>query len=230
VRGRMDEAKKQERRKALAELAASRKVLDAVKSNAPESAADDDEDADDELDWDVDPADQAALSPGDSAAPEPSTDSLDSGWDDDEEEEEEEPEPELPDERLDPVAYAEAKAAQAERLQARKERKRAKDAAKKARQRARVEAAKNKQKSKSRKSRPAAQSRAPAPKKIKRSRSVAPVEGETAESSESIAPKKSSALAKETKSAGLSTTNKLILAIVVAGFIAAAIYAAYARR
>ena len=40
----------------------------------------------------------------------PSMDQLDSGWeeDDEEDEEPEEPEPELPDERLDPVAYAAA--------------------------------------------------------------------------------------------------------------------------
>src|SRR5438105_4443876 len=58
----------------------------------------------------------------------PNVNDLDEGWLDqlfpeDEEEEPEEEEPELPDEKLDPVAFAAAKKAQAERLAARKERK-----------------------------------------------------------------------------------------------------------
>lgn len=77
--------------------------------------------------------------------------SLDSGWsedDDEDEEEEEEPEPELPDEAIDPVAYAAAKKAREERAEARRQKRRAKLDAKKAKRRARALAAQQKQKSK----------------------------------------------------------------------------------
>lgn len=83
-----------------------------------------------------------------------SVDDLDSGWGeegaDDEEEEEDEEEPELPDERLDPVAYAAAKKARDERIEARRQRRRVKADAKKARRRARADAARGKQKAKTR--------------------------------------------------------------------------------
>jgi len=87
----------------------------------------------------------------------PNVDELDEGWLDDlfpgEEEEEDdddddEPEPELPDERLDPVAFAEAKKARDERAAKKKEKKRAKLEAKRQRQRARAAAMRQKQKSK----------------------------------------------------------------------------------
>lgn len=103
----------------------------------------------------------------------PSLADLDSGWgeddeDDEEEEEEEEEEPELPDERLDPVAYAAAKKARDERIEARRQRRRAKVEAKKARRKARAEAARGKQKSKSRRApTPEAKAKAKAEAKAK---------------------------------------------------------------
>lgn len=88
----------------------------------------------------------------------PSMDELDSGWEEEEEdeEEEEEPEPELPDEKADPIAYAAAKRAREERIEARRERKRVKAEAKKARRKARASMAKGKQKGKTKKARPPA--------------------------------------------------------------------------
>lgn len=92
----------------------------------------------------------------------PDVASLDEGWldqlfpeDDDKEEDEDEPEEELPDERADPVAYAVAKKAQAERAAAKKDRKKAKLDAKRVRQRAKAVAMRQKQKGKKRKAAPA---------------------------------------------------------------------------
>lgn len=107
--------------------------------------------------------DDAAPAPLDAAAPAstPNVDALDDGWlddlfpddeDDEADDADEEPEPELPDERLDPVAFAEAKKAREERAARRKEKRRAKAEAKRARQKARGAAARQKQKTK--KSRP----------------------------------------------------------------------------
>ena len=87
---------------------------------------------------------------------------IDSGWldelfpdeEEEEEEEEEEPEPELPDERLDPVAYAAAKKARDERAARRKERKKAKAEAKRAKRKARAEAIQKARKQKARKAKP----------------------------------------------------------------------------
>jgi len=88
----------------------------------------------------------------------PNLSELDEGWLDDlfpededskeEEEEAEEPEPELPDERVDPVAFAEAKKARDERAALKKDKKRAKLEAKRTRQRAKLAAVKQKQKAK----------------------------------------------------------------------------------
>ncbi len=93
----------------------------------------------------------------------PDVDSLDEGWlddlfpgeagEEDEDDEPEESEPELPDEGLDPEAFALAKRAREERALKRKERKKAKLEAKRERQRARAAAVRQKQKGK--KSRPA---------------------------------------------------------------------------
>jgi hypothetical protein len=96
---------------------------------------------------------------------------LDEGWlddlfpgeDEDDADEDEEPEPELPDERLDPEAYALAKQAREERSARRKDRKKAKAEAKRARQKARLAAVRQKKKSK--KARPAGRRDEPAPKK-----------------------------------------------------------------
>jgi hypothetical protein len=97
----------------------------------------------------------------------PSLSEVDEGWLDDlfgdeeeseEEEEAEEPEPELPDERLDPEAFAVAKKARDDRAAQRKDRKRAKAEAKKNRQKARVAASRQKQKAKKNRPPPSARS------------------------------------------------------------------------
>lgn len=96
---------------------------------------------------------------GDGDAPEPtarvSTPDLaevDSAWeDDDEADDPEEPEEPLPDERLDPVAYAAAKKARAEREDARRERRKARADAKRQKQRSRADLARQKQKGKQKK-------------------------------------------------------------------------------
>jgi hypothetical protein len=111
-------------------------------------------------------ADAGAQARGDVRAPAPSNpdlDALDEGWlddlfpgeeaDDDDDDDDDEPEPELPDERLDPEAFALAKKAREERAAKKKEKKRAKAEAKRARQKARAAAMRQKQKAK--KGRPA---------------------------------------------------------------------------
>lgn len=100
-------------------------------------------------------AKSASAAPADRGS-NPNLDELDEGWLDDlfpgeeepDEEEDEEPEPELPDERIDPVAYAAAKAARDERAAKKKEKRRAKAESKRARQKARAAAMRQKQKSK----------------------------------------------------------------------------------
>jgi hypothetical protein len=223
----MDEATREARRKALAEEVARLKRAaeqPAGMSGAPSAPtpSDDEEENDDELDWDLEPGeegqDEQRLSVASSDVADPNLDALDSSWD---EEEEEEPEPDLPDERLDPVAYAAAKLAREERAQARRERKRAKDAAKKARQKQRVLDAKRKQKGKSKKQ------RAPAPKstaKVERARAKKiDAEIETPDDVEpetrvAASSKKSKAIAKNKT---LSPTNAWILAVVVLVFVGA---------
>jgi hypothetical protein len=111
--------------------------------------------------WATPPAPTApAAAPRAAARPAPDEDleALDEGWLDDlfpgeedeadEEEEADEPEAELPDERLDPAAFAAAKKARDERAALKKERKRAKAEAKRARQKARAAAIRQKQKTK----------------------------------------------------------------------------------
>ena len=105
----------------------------------------------------------------------PDVDALDEGWlddlfpgeggenDDEDDEDDDEPEPALPDERLDPEAFALAKKAREERAALKKEKKRAKAETKRARQKARAAAIRQKQKSK--KARPASVKPEPAPKK-----------------------------------------------------------------
>ncbi len=86
----------------------------------------------------------------------PNVDELDEGWlddlfpgeEEDDDDDDDEPEPELPDERLDHVAFAEAKKARDERAAKKKEKKRAKLEAKRQRQRPRAAAMRQKQKSK----------------------------------------------------------------------------------
>lgn len=102
---------------------------------------------------------------------------VDDGWldeffgddkdeEEDEDDEPEESEPELPDERLDPEAFARAKAERAERSAKKKEKKKAKAEAKRARQKARALAMRQKQKGK--KARPATPPRREPPSGSKR--------------------------------------------------------------
>lgn len=102
----------------------------------------------------------------------PDVDALDEGWLDDlfpgeggenDDDDDDELEPALPDERLDPEAFALAKKAREERAALKKEKKRAKAETKRARQKARAAAIRQKQKSK--KARPASVKPEPAPKK-----------------------------------------------------------------
>ncbi len=238
----MDEDKREARRRALAEQVAALKrgetataaPADEDEGDEDEGDEDDEDDGDDELDWDVEPGSSAA-SEGDEAstgrtstldASAPNIASLDSGWDEDdedEEDEEEEEEPELPDERFDPVAYAEAKKALEERREARRQKKREKDAAKKARRKARALALKERQKTKSKKPRPSK----PAPviqKKKKRPAPKAAIsvataeEGSVAETEERAAPTRR--LPKKQ-----SRTNMMVLAAVLLVFAAAVAYA-----
>lgn len=226
----MDEATREARRKALAEEVArlKRAAEQPGMSDAPGAAETSDEEDNDELDWDVEAGDQESDDePRNSLnMADPNLDALDSSWDD--QEEPEIPEPVLPEEKLDPVAYAEAKAAyaaakaaRAEREEARRERKRTKDATKKARQKQRVLQAKQKQKGKSKKQ------RAPAPKstaKVERARekkveAIEEVDTTETETREASPKKKSRAI--EKKPAGMSSTNMMIIAVVVLVFIGA---------
>ncbi len=108
----------------------------------------------------------------------PDLKSLDDGWLDDlfpgeepDDDDDDEPEPELPDERLDPEAFALAKKARDERAAKKKDKKRSKADAKRARQKARAEAMRQKQKAK--KARPAAQARkVPEPSRKKTARNT----------------------------------------------------------
>lgn len=171
-------------------------------------------------------------------------DDLDSGWgddgedeeeSDDEEEDDEANEPALPDERLDPVAYAAAKKARDERIEARREKRRLKLEAKKARRRARADAQKSKQKGKQRKARP---QKPAAPERKAKSKPVARVrdaESDSVDIAEEIAPSRASAKAAPRVSSAitkpmLSKTNQWMLAVAVIVFVAAAIFAAVVAR
>lgn len=100
------------------------------------------------------PTANGALRMDDVPAPSTSTPdlaSLDDGWLDDlfpGGDADDDDEPDLPDERLDPEAFARAKAARDERAAKKKERRRAKAEARRARQRARADATRQKQKAK----------------------------------------------------------------------------------
>jgi hypothetical protein len=155
-----------------------------------------------ESDGTSEPTDDAAQLPQSS----PDLKALDEGWlddlfpggegqeghaeqeeDEDDEDEDEEPEPELPDERLDPEAFALAKKARDERVLRRKEKKRAKAEAKRARQKARTTATRQKQKAK--KARPASPPRRepePARKKSERPRAAQHADSSTNDDAETI--------------------------------------------
>ena len=243
----MDEAKRDARRKLLAEIESSwdspRPGAVAAKPElpAPEMQA--------ALDAAADRLVESLNPPPVSA---PALDELDSGWAEDEDaerDEDEEPEPELPDERLDPVAYAAAKKALEERIDARRERRRLKAEAKKDRRKARADAAKGKQKTKNRKARPpsvamaakTAKASAPADAAARRLRAepagwtdVNENEGETDQDEDARVTSRSRAKAPPSRPMGskamLSGTNIWMLAIALLVFIAAAIFAAVVAR
>lgn len=185
----------------------------------------------------------------------PTMDELDSGWgdedDDDDDDEDDEIEPELPDERLDPVAYAAAKKARDERIEAKRQRRRLKVEAKKARRKARLDAQKQKQKGKQKKSRnpaaDAAKAKATAKAEAKAARNAARaaaaragasadagVESDDADDDVAvIAPARARGKAPPSKviaKGGLSKTNQWMLAIAIVIFVAAAIFAAVVAR
>ena len=188
----------------------------------------------------------------------PTMDELDSGWgeeddDDDDEDEEEEIEPELPDERLDPVAYAVAKKARDERVEARRQKRRAKAEAKKARRKARLDAQRSKQKGKQKKARPPAKPARPSKEERNRARKAAAAaargnatdaDGEDAETvddedEDELQPSSLPSRAKaklppsklmSTRKPMLSKTNQWMLAVAIIIFLAAAIFAAVVTR
>ncbi len=173
---------------------------------------------------------------------------LDSGWGDSDNDDgdgdnddDDANEPALPDEQLDPMAYAEAKKARDERIAARRERRRAKVEVTKARRKARVDAQRSKQKGKQRKARPLQRAARP-------ERSATPhvregsVSDESDESDESEvvkrrAPMRIRAKAQSSQSSSsaaqkpmLSKTNQWMLAVALIVFIAAATFAAVVAR
>jgi hypothetical protein len=181
----------------------------------------------------------------------PTMDELDSGWgqdddDDDDDGDDEANEPELPDERLDPVAYALAKKAREERIEARRVRRRAKDAAKKSQRKARLDAQRSKQKGKQKKARPAPKPARPSKEERNRARRAAAAdadasadEGNDADDDDDLQPSSLPSRAKAklppsrpmvgTKPM-LSKTNQWMLAVAVVIFLAAAIFAAVVTR
>ena len=186
----------------------------------------------------------------DGALPSPSTpdvDALDEGWLDDlfpgegrepedaeadEVDEGDEPEPALPDERLDPEAFALAKKAREERAARKKEKKRAKAETKRARQKARAAAVRQKQKSK--KARPASAKPEPAPKKKPaRTKASEPIDSSVVEGATDVVSTKrptSSARAKastpERRGAPSTMASVKLLALVLAILLALAAAAA----
>ena len=248
----MDEAKREARRKLLAEIESSwdspkpgAVTASPVQPPTPEMQAALDAAAD-RLVESLDPPPISV----------PGMAELDSGWeedDDEEDDDDEAPEPELPDERLDPVAYAAAKKARDERIEARRERKRVKAEAKKLRRRARAETAKVKQKGKTKKARPPAvaqaakvakaKARAEAAARSRRARPGDAADEDDAADDDASAPDmdddagiSSRGRAKAppsrpmAKKSMLSGTNTWMLAIALLVFVAAAIFAAVVAR
>jgi len=167
----------------------------------------------------------------------PSMDDLDSGWgaeqeeeDDDDEEEQPASEPELPDEKLDPVAYAVAKKAREDRASALRERKRMKAEAKKARRKARLGAQKSKQKAKTKKARPPAPVRPAKEQKKAAGRAEATTDDDALEAAALPSQRAKSPPSRLAKKSMLSNTNTWMLGIALAIFIAAAIFVAVITR
>ena len=165
----------------------------------------------------------------------PSMDDLDSGWgaeqeeeDDDDEQEQPASEHELPDEKLDPVAYAEAKKAREDRASALRERKRMKAEAKKARRKARLGAQKSKQKTK--KARPPAPVRPAKEQKKAAERAEATTDDDALEAAAVPSQRAKSPPSRLAKKSMLSNTNTWMLGIALAIFIAAAIFVAVITR
>lgn len=174
---------------------------------------------------------------------------LDSGWGDtdddtgdtdDADDADDANEPALPDERLDPVAYAEAKKARDERVEARRERRRARVEAKKARRKTRVDAQKSKQKGKQRKARAPLKAARPerSAKPNTRASSDSDESDETTEAvAEAPVPVRTRAKVQSVPSSSrsattpmLSKTNQWMLAVALVVFIAAATFAAVVAR
>ncbi len=181
----------------------------------------------------------------------PTMDELDSGWGAEDEddpdaaqrEDDEANGPDLPDERLDPVAYALAKQAREERLEALRLRRRAKAETKKARRKARADAQKSKQKGKQRKARAPQK---PVPSKearnARRAAAARPARALDDEASADAsdddddaveAPSRTRAKLPPSKLMAkpmLSKTNQWMLAVAVLIFVAAAAFAAVVAR
>lgn len=169
-------------------------------------------------------------------------DNIDGGWLDElfpeaeEPDEPEEPEPELPDERVDPVAFAAAKKAREERAAARKEKKRLKLEAKRARQKARAAAVRQKQKAQKQRGKPQKQkarkpekkkARVAAPAAARATDDIAPIDelddgDESAEAMEKVV--RPSASGGKVPPSTLGSIK--LLAIVLAVLIAVAVFAA----
>ncbi len=186
----------------------------------------------------------------------PTMDELDSGWDEDDDEgdedesDESEEEPELPDERLDPVAYAVAKKARDERVEARRQKRRIKAEAKKARRKARLDAQRAKQKGKQKRARPAPKPARPSRDERNRARrSAAAARAKSVDANDpndagdddgdlqpSSLPSRAKAKLPPSRpmSSGarpmLSRTNQWMLGVAVVVFLAAAIFAAVVAR
>jgi cobalamin biosynthesis Mg chelatase CobN len=183
----------------------------------------------------------------DRTSDEPDLSKLDEGWldelfpEEDEPDEEEDEEPPLPDERLDPEAYAAAQKAREERAVARQKKKKAKLEAKRARQRARAAEAKQKQKQKQKpkKDKARERERAKAKAKAKEARdargaaspreSDAEIEPVSSGDEDDAPVAKKTATAKRARIENRSTQWKL-LAVVVVVFLAAAAFAAAMAR
>lgn len=162
----------------------------------------------------------------------PNLDELDASWEDDDDEEEEENEDddlELPDERLDPAAYAAAQKERQERLALKRQRRREKQEAKRAKQKERATAARQKQKGK--------KPRATAPKEAapKRARPKATSPRATAQA----APERGAiarthatpeARAAEVPTSIFTRTNVIMLGVALAVVVTAAIFAAVMAR
>jgi hypothetical protein len=159
-------------------------------------------------------------------ASDPDLAALDERWLDDfpDDDDEDVEEPALPDERLDPEAFARAKKERDERAAKRRDKKRARAEAKRARTKARAEAARQKQKSK--KSRPAAPAKARAEPESELVATAADVESGTP--TPSRPPTKKAAHVARQRASTMASIR--LLAIVLGVLLALAALAAVLTR